>query len=66
MVAAKEPERMVSGEKCDCCSAGGAYLVKDAAIIGGDVVGIEEEAFLHWIVLVMAAMLGNGTKSYIA
>lgn len=23
-------------------------LVKDATIVGGDIVGVEEEAFLHW------------------
>lgn len=66
MVAAMEPERMVSGKKRDSCLASGAYLVKDAAIIGGDIVGVEEETFLHCIVSVMAGMLGNGTRYYIA
>ena len=61
-----EPEGMVSGKKWDLCLVRGAYLVKDATIIGGDIVGVEEEAFLHWTVLVMAAMLGNGTRCYIA
>lgn len=28
--------------------ANGTYLVKDAAIIGGDIVGVEKQAFLHW------------------
>ena len=57
---------MVSGKRCDSCLASGAYLVKDAAIIGGDIVCIEEEAFLHWIMSVMAGMLRNGTRCYIA
>lgn len=59
-----EPERMVSGKKWDSYWVSGAYLVKDAAIVGGDVVGVEEETFLHCIVSVMAGMLGDGTRWY--
>ncbi len=42
-----EPERNRLAEGGDSCSASGTCLVIDAPIVGGDIVGVEEEAFLH-------------------
>lgn len=41
-----EPEGW-SADLSESCSNNGAYLVEDAAIVRRDIVGIEEETFLH-------------------
>ena len=44
----------------------GTCLVEDAAIVWGDIVGVEEEAFLHWalsvILSVMTSVQWIGTR----
>lgn len=40
--------------------------MKHAAIIWGDIVGVEEEAFLYWRMSVIAGMWGTETRCYIA
>lgn len=47
---------------------GGTCLVKDATIVGGDIVSVEEETLLHWKVSVISGMAARWARrlSYIA
>ena len=42
----------------------GTYLVKDTAIVGGDVVGVEEEAFSYYSPLSAIFKSCNGLQSW--